>query len=111
MTVTPAYLQLRTSVVGQVNEAEAEVEEARAQAEQERQERRAQMHTLLADKADLEAGLQQQQQAARQLQVVNLDSKLQHKSLLLLEPSVTTGCSAASARSQLLHATSHSRMM
>ena len=62
-------LQLRSSVVGQVNEAEAEVEEARAQAEKERQERRAHMETLLAEKAGLEVALQQQRQASRQLQV------------------------------------------
>lgn len=62
-------MQLRSSVVGQVNEAEAEVEEARAQAEQEKQERRAHMQTLLAEKADLETALQHQQQAAKQLQV------------------------------------------
>ena len=62
-------LQLRSSVVGQVNEAEAEVEEARAQAEQERQERRQQMQSLLADKADLEAALHCQRQTCQQLQV------------------------------------------
>ena len=62
-------LQLRSSVVGQVNEAEAEVEVARAQAEQERQERRAHMETLLAEKAGLDAALQQQRQLSMQLQV------------------------------------------
>lgn len=62
-------LQLRSSVVGQVNEAEAEVEEARAQAEQEKQERCAYMQTLLAEKSDLETALQHQQQATKQLQV------------------------------------------
>ena len=62
-------VQLRSSVVGQVNEAEAEVGVARAQAEQERQERRAHMETLLAEKAGLEAALQQQRQMSRQLQV------------------------------------------
>ena len=62
-------LQLRSSVVGQVNEAEAEVEEARAQAEQEKQQRRAHMETLLAEKAGLEAELQQQRQLSRQLKV------------------------------------------
>lgn len=66
-------LQLRSSVVGQVNEAEAEVEEARAQAEQEKQERRAHMQTLLAEKSDLEAALQHQRQAAQQLQVCVID--------------------------------------
>lgn len=67
-------LQLRSSVVGQVNEAEAEVEVARVQAQQERQERRAHMESLLAEKAGLEAALQQQRQASRELQV-RLDSK------------------------------------
>lgn len=70
----PCALQLRSSVVGQVNEAEAEVEVARAQAQQERQERRAHMESLLAEKAGLETALQQQRQASRELQV-RLDSK------------------------------------
>ena len=52
-----------------MNEAEAEVEQARAQAEQEKQERRAHMQALLAEKADLEAALQHQRQAAKHLQV------------------------------------------
>lgn len=68
-------VQLRSSVVGQVNEAEAEVVVARAQAEQERQERRAHMETLLAEKAGLQAALQQQRQMSKQLQVCHKTKK------------------------------------
>lgn len=62
-------MQLRGDVMGQVNEAEAEMEGARAQAEQEKQARWAQMQALLSDKANLEATLRHQQQTALQLQV------------------------------------------
>lgn len=62
-------MQLRGSVMGQVNEAEAEAEGARAQAEQEKQARLAQVQALLSDKADLEGALRHQQQAAVELQV------------------------------------------
>ena len=62
-------MQLRGNVMGQVNEAEAEVEGARAQAEQEKQARWAQVQALLSDKAALEAALLHHQQAARELQV------------------------------------------
>ena len=62
-------MQLRGNIMGQVNEAEAEAEGARAQAEQEKQARWAQMQALLSDKANLEAALLHQQQAALELQV------------------------------------------
>lgn len=62
-------MQLRGNVMGQVNEAEAEAEGARAQAEQDKQARWAQVQALLSDKANMEAALRHQQQAALELQV------------------------------------------
>ena len=62
-------VQLRGSVMGQVHEAEMEIQDARAQAEQDKQARWAQVQALLSDKACLEAALCHQQQASMDLQV------------------------------------------